>query len=299
MRVKPGSLSVVLFILISTALSAQEFFAAYVEGTVEHRTDEGWAESVIGDTFSAGTEVRLGDDGFLEVISGNRTIRYRQEGTFRLGDTAAPSDTESTDVGGLIRATVSRFARTSATRSERAISAGVRASEAAQEPTIDWAGNEPPEELIEKGIDALNNDQIEDASFLFEDAFIFADGEVRDRASFFFVYTLYLLDEVELALETMEGLSLDPMAEYYPDYAVVAGEIYLTAGKPEGAARLLQRAVDHHTTLEQTDPLTAQGIYYLLGSALEEEDPERAERYFTRAAEIAPTTVVGTEAASR
>lgn len=299
MGVTPKRVAFVCLILTVTLVSAQEFFVAYVEGRVEHRLDGRWVESGIGDTFPAGTEVRLEGDGFLEVVSGNRTIRYAQEGLYRLGDAEGPTASESTDLGGLIRGTVSRFTRTSASPSERAISAGVRASEAAQEPTIEWAGDETPEELIAEGIAALRDEKTEDASFLFEDAYVFADGPVRDRAGFYLVYTLYLLDEHDLALETLAELSPEPTEPYYPDFAMVAGEIYLTTGDPATAAEILQRAIDNHRTIETEDPLVAQGLYYLLGRAVESTDATEAAEFFRRAAKLAPPTAVGVEAASR
>jgi hypothetical protein len=109
MLVTPRRLAIAVLLLVATVVSAEDFFVVYVEGSVEHQMDGRWVESVIGDTFPAGTEVRLGDDGFLEVVLGNRTIRYAQEGTYQLGDAAGPSASGSNDLGGLIRGTVSRF----------------------------------------------------------------------------------------------------------------------------------------------------------------------------------------------
>jgi tetratricopeptide (TPR) repeat protein len=124
-------------------------------------------------------------------------------------------------------------------------------------------------------------------------------GAVRDRAGFFLVYTLYLLDENDLALETVEELSPDPSETYYPDFAMVAGEIYLTAGDAGAAGEVLQRALNHHEAVAMEDPLVAQGLYFLLGRAMESTDPASAAEYFDRAAKLAPTTAVGVEAASR
>lgn len=280
-------------------LPAEDFFITYLEGDVAYKIHDTWADGAIGDSIPSGTEVRIGSDGFLEVVYGSRTMRYGEEGSYQLGSVQASQEVGSTDLGGLIRGTVNRFTRPTKDTAERSVAAGVRASEAAQAPTIDWAGDESPEELLEEGIAALNLGEIEDASYLFEDAFLFADGPIRDRSGFFYVYSLYLLDEQDRALATLDEFTPNPSAEYFPEYAMLAGEIYLTSERRDAAITLLQRALEYHETIERRDPLSAQGIYYLLGLAVAGDNPERARRYFARAAEIAPSTAVGIEAASR
>lgn len=301
MRLRFRIAAIAVLVAVSAGVSAQEFFVAYLEGEVEYRDGSRWVECRIGDSLAAGTEVRLSDDGFLEVVRGNRTFRYAAAGTYRLaGDAAgAPSAGDTTDLGGLIRATVSRFTRSVSPPSERAISAGVRASEAAQEPSIDWVGDDSPEELIEEGVGALTDGAVEDASFLFEDAFSFAEGATRERAGFFFVYTLYLLAEYDLAFETLAEFSPDTGATYFPDFALVAAEVYHAVGELERAVDLLDTALRSHPAIDETQPLTAQAIYFLLGESVAGSDPDRAGRSYARAAEIAPTTTLGREAATR
>jgi len=131
---------------------------------------------------------------------------------------------------------------------------------------------ESPRESISAGIEALNAGDMEEASFLFEHAYSFAGGTVRNEAGFLFVYTLYLLDERNLALEVIGEVAPEPTEPYYPDYAVVAGEILLDADREGEAAELLRASVEERGDIDETQPLTAQATYFLLGRASEAQD---------------------------
>nr|MDA3950531.1 hypothetical protein [Spirochaeta sp.] len=74
----------VLMTLCLATLPAQDAFVVYLEGVVEYRDGAGWVESFVGDAIPAGTEIRVGDGGFLEVVAGDRTVRYTKSGTYRM-----------------------------------------------------------------------------------------------------------------------------------------------------------------------------------------------------------------------
>ena len=164
-----ATMAMILVLSTLRALPAQEAFVVYLEGVVEYHDGTRWVDSFIGDSFPVGTEVRIGNGGFLEVVAGDRTIRYTESGTYRIraAEASRNQETGSTDLGGLIRGTVSRFARTAAISATRrnSVAAGVRGSEAAQEPSVEWAGDDSPMELVSAGIEALNDGEIEEASF--------------------------------------------------------------------------------------------------------------------------------------
>ena len=79
-----ASMAGILMVSAVVTLPAQDAFVVYLEGVVEHRDGAKRVESFIGDSIPAGTEVRVGDGGFLEVVTGDRTVRYTESGTYRI-----------------------------------------------------------------------------------------------------------------------------------------------------------------------------------------------------------------------
>lgn len=284
-------------------LQSQSILVSFFEGGVEYRADSGWRAVEIGDELPRGSEVRLAEDAYLEVLSGRHTVRYTDPGRYRLGGEADEGAATDTDVRGILRGKLSRLAGRERTPSREATTAGVRASEAATEPELDWAGDETPEELLAEGRALLEEGEFEEASFVFEEAFDFSFGKARNRAGFFFVYSLYLLDEGDFAREVLAGFSPDSSADYYADYALVAAELYLRSGENGPAAELLGELIESRPDLEFEDPLTAQLANYLFGLALTgrngPEDRREARERFSAAVEIAPSTAVAEDARAR
>lgn len=291
------ALSVGLGVRLQPA-DAEELFIAYMEGLVEYQQGGAWRELMIGDNLSAGSRVRLEDGAYLEVVVDRQTLRISQAGVHRLGSDAVPAaaTTDTSDVRGLLSGAVRRFSQRDSQTSQQSVTAGVRASEAASDTGIDWAGDESPRELIDQGLEALADDRVDDASFMFEDAFLFAEDGERDEAGFWLVYSFYLLDERELALETLAEFAPAAEREFYPDYALVAAELLQADGAADEAARIVERALAAHPDLARRQPLAAQALHFTLGQLLINTDPPRAETAWRAAAEIAPGTQLAAEA---
>lgn len=298
MRKTTYAAACIVFTLGAISAQAQDFLVVYLQGNVEYLDGSRWSQTFIGEQIPADSRIRLGERGFLEVVAGDRTLLYSEPGTYSLGASVVPENTGATDIGSVIRRTVSRFAGDSAPR-HRSVAAGVRAAEATQETSVEWIGDESPDELLNEGISLLDDGNTEEASFLFEDAYSLATGSERHEAGFFFVYTLYILDEWSLASEVIDDLSPESDTPYHIDYSLIAAEILLGEGRKDDAAQLLRDVLHTHGTISETQPLTAQALYFLLGQAHERTDPDAAAEYFFQAAQIAPTTLIGIDAASR
>ena len=84
-------------------------------------------------------------------------------------------------------------------------------------------------------------------------------------------------------------------SDYYRDYALLMGELFGTSDPPR-AASVLRTALRTHSDLEQRDPLSAQALLFLLGSAEQASDPERSALNLRRAIRLAPGTALATQA---
>lgn len=283
----------ILVLTVVVPAPAQDAQVVYLEGDVELFDGGRWQLVDIGDALPSQARLRLADGAYLEVVQGRSTLRFNEVGEVTLahrGDSGRGST--DTDVRGLLGNKIQRLTTPRENVSESATSAGVRASEAATEPEVDWAGDETPEELIEEGLALLSDGAVEDASFAFEDAYDFATGDTITEAGFFFAYSLYLLEETDFAIEILDEVDPAPDAPFYADYALLVGELYPSVGRADDAAALLTGLLSARSDLATTDPLTAQAAYFLLARAYEtsgDGDPEAAYR---RAAALAPGTAL-------
>lgn len=292
-------LTIFLFTFLIAPLHSQSILVSFFDGEVEYRHGDGWELVTIGGKLAPGTEVRLGERAYLELLVDGSTLRYTRPGRYRLGTDGGDGAPTETNVRGLLRGKVSRLTGRERELPREATTGGVRASEAATEPELDWAGDETPEELIREGLSLLDTGEVEESSFVFEEAFDFSSGELRERSGFFLLYTLYLLDESDFARDILSELDPVPEAEYYVDYALIGAELYLQSGETERAASFLSSLLESRPGLEAEDPLSAQLVYYLYGLATEAADGERAAEYFQKAVAIAPSTAVAEEARRR
>ena len=295
-RYRVRTLVLAFFLAAGAVLAAQEARIVYLEGPVDLLVDGHWAPADIGDTVPADGRVRLGEGAYLEVIHGNRTLRFDTAGEARI-DGAGPA-ASGTDVRGILGTTFRRLTEPTTSPETDTVAAGVRASEAAAEPTIDWAGDESPAELIASGIAQLRDGRVEEASFDFQDAYEFATGADVDRAGYFFAYSLYMLDELDSAAEVLDSIAPAPEAAYFTEYALLAGDVLARAGQPGQAVAVLNHLLDAHPAMADRDPLTAQLALFLLGEALRTTDASAASDAYRRAAAVAPDTDVAAAARS-
>lgn len=293
-----GLIVSLLSILVLGTTFAQDARVAYLEGLVEYQTARGWQPADIGTVIPAGARLRLHEDAYLEIVRNRTTVRFLDAGEFDL-DTQQTGSAGSapTNVSGLLLNRVGRLLGREQTAEQDSTVAGVRASEAAAQPEIEWLGDEDPQELISEGLMLLNEGEIEEASFRFEDAYDIATGAAYQEAGFYFAYSLSLLDEADFAREVLEETVPDPDADYFLDYTLVAAQLALADGDSRQAQRYLDAYIDAHADVEQLDPLAAQAIYYLRSQALRGRDARAADADLRRVVRLVPETELAQEAA--
>ena len=294
MSAQRNTLMVLVLSLMSILVVAQDAQVVYMEGEADLFRSGRWVSVDIGDALPGDARLRLTDGSYLEVLQGSTMYRFDQAGEVRLE--APPSGhTAGTDVSSILGRTVRRLTVREASPGVNIASGGVRASEAATQPEIEWAGDESPEELIQMGLADLSAGELQSASYSFDDASVFATGDTIDRAGFYLAYSLYLLGDTAEARSVLEETDPPVSSDYYRDYALLMGELFGTSDPPR-AASVLRTALRTHSDLEQRDPLSAQALLFLLGSAEQASDPERSALNLRRAIRLAPGTALATQA---
>lgn len=290
-------LFLLLFIFSSGMLFGQSISAGYVEGEVEYSHGSSWSEVFIGDQLQSNGRIRLGSDGYIELLVNGNTVRVSRPGVMALSDLdTAP---EASGVNGALAGRVGRFMRTDTDDAVTTVG-GVRASEAVSEPEISWAGGEDSRELIEEGLSYMMENDFEEAFYTFEEAYDFADDVVFDEAGFFYAYSAYLIDERDLCVQVMEEISPAPEDSFFVDAKLLYSQVLLETNEFSGAAAQAQEVIDLSYSLRNSDPLSLQMAYYLNGEAFSQMgNSSNANTAFHRAVDIAPQTEIGRLASQR
>lgn len=275
--------------------AAQDVLVEYVEGTVELRGSMGWTELYIGDMVPADATVRLRDGGLLELRSEGSTYLISRTGTYGLSSIidTGERNTEA-GIGAVARRGLRRLVMEQDQRTTTSV-AGVRADEAVDRSEVTWAGGESVSELIEEGLTLLGEEALEDAYYVFYDAWEYAGTEDLPRTQFYLGYSAYLIGNRAEALGYLETPAPDPETAFYDDHLLTLAQIMVESFDYAGAKELLDGY------LQAGDPQGAdlQTAYLLEGLAYEGEgDLDEARDYFEQAREIAPESEFGQLAAS-
>jgi hypothetical protein len=294
MNAQRNVLTILVLSFMSIVVVAQDAQVVYMEGEADLFRSGRWVSVDIGDTLPGDARLRLTDGAYVEVLQGSTMYRFDQSGEVRL-EAPPAGHAVGTDVSSILSRTVRRLTVREASPGVNIASGGVRASEAATQPEIEWAGDESPEELIQMGLADLSAGDVQSASYSFDDAYAFATGETVDRAGFYLAYSLYLLGDTAEAQSVLSETDPPVSSDYFRDYALLVGELF-AASDPPRAASVLRTALRTHADLEQRDPMTAQALLFLLGTAEQESDPERSASNLRRAIRLAPGTALATQA---
>lgn len=260
MRYRP----ILLFIsfLGAVALPAQELIVEYVEGYLEIQDGGSWYELYIGDVVERDSSVRVDSGSYAEISDGAVTIKLLRPGVYTIGELLDSAQAQSdAGLGSLIAGRVGRLVG----EDDRgaASAGGVRASEAATDDRMQWAGGAEVDELIEEGVTMLEEGDYEEAFYIFEEAYEYSSFDQEPDLLFLMGYSLAFMGETVDALDYFADAALDPENEYYDSYAVAYAQLLLETFAFEDAADLLD---EYLVTAE--DPADVQYAYLLYGMAL-------------------------------
>lgn len=287
------ALALLLFLVGITA--AQDVLVEYVEGTVELRGLRGWSELYIGDTLPIDATVRLRDGGLLELRSGERTYLISRGGTYGLPSIIDTGERNSAaGIGAVARRGLRRLVTEEDRRPTTAV-AGVRADEAVDRSEVTWAGGESVSELIEEGLTLLGEDAVEDAYYVFYDAWEYAGTEDLPRTQFYLGYSAYLIGSRAEALGYLQSPPPDPDTPFYDDHLLTLTQILVESFDYAGAKELL----NGYLSGASPEGADLQSAYLLGGLAYEGEgEVDEARDFFEQARQVDPESEFGQLAAS-
>jgi tetratricopeptide (TPR) repeat protein len=238
--------------LSGLALFGQDIVVAYVDGLFEVRVAGRWNELLIGDFVNEDDEIRLARGAYAELATTDTTVKLSRAGVFRVDELITLTNrNESAGLGGFLMNHVGRLSSQNKPPNQTA-AGGARASEAQNTPSTTWQGGATTGALIQEGLQLLEAGEIEEAYYIFEEAWDFAltDQQYRE-ALFYYGYASSLLGRTAQGIDLLSEVGPDPDSRFYVSHALVLGQLLLESVAHEEAVELLNE-------VEADSRLTAQ-----------------------------------------
>jgi len=291
-----GLVAALVVIGVATA-GALDFTVSYVEGSVEANTTGSWQSATVGTRLSGTDRVRLRSGDFLELSRDGRVVRLSRPGEYsidNLPEVEEPATRIGSAIGGLLRALIFEREFTDTT------TAGARASEAAAEPEVDWAGGTSTWDLVQTGLEYLADGDVEEAFFEFDEAYMWAEPEEMSRIGFYYAFAASQIGERDLAQDVLAEIPLQPDEYWYGDARTLQAELLLEDGDAEGAETAAAEAEAVLAADPDASPAKLQVARFLLGEALTAQGRTGdARAAYTRAIDAAPESALAAAARER
>lgn len=246
----------IIFLNSVLPLSAKEFLVEYLEGILEVKEASNWATVEIGDTIPAESYLRLSDNGFTELSTGNITITLNVDGTYsteellRSGKVVA-----SWKIGDLINSKLKKLISSGPTSGKSAVM-GVRGA-AQTEQSLEWIDESG--EYLKEGKELLKKGNIEAAIATFLEGADYSFGEQeRQEYLFYAAYGYAERGSNALALKNLVEVSPEPDASYFMDFVLLKGRLLIENLAFKEALKLFDRYLDNAKEGEVT-----QIVYFL------------------------------------
>jgi tetratricopeptide (TPR) repeat protein len=282
-------------IVIASPVCAQELLVEYIDGILEVRDGEQWYELFIGESVSRGDLIRLADHSYAELSAPGITLKLSEPGTYDTESMVGQAQRQSAaGVGDFLSTRLKSFGVDRRAHGTGTVG-GVRGSEAVNEAETVWVGGQSVEELIAEGIERLAEEDYQDAYWVFDEAYDYADEVDEHRAGFYLGYSAALTGETEEALDLLAEPGPDPDSVYFTDHVIVLSQVYVETFAYQKALNLLHM----YESRVVPDQETQQLLLLLKGTSLQGLNREvEAQRTLARAVELDPNSEAAAAARS-
>jgi len=207
--------------LLSIPLYAVDVSIDYIDGYLDVKEGGEWFELYIGDVITDSDTIRLDENSIAELSLPGNKLTLTRPGVYVIADLVEASG-EQRSIG--IASVIGSKIRTLVKEPEQAQTAvmGVRGAKAEDE--LEWMSGDTAE-LIETGKEYLADGDYADAVGIFEEAYDFADPSEETEVLFYLGYSNALMGELRLAVNALEYVEPDPVAEFFEDLVLLKGQL--------------------------------------------------------------------------
>lgn len=273
----------------AVTLFSQDYTVDYIDGIVDIQKDRSWLEVFTGDIIDSGATLKLGNDSIIELSKGPTRLVLSQAGIYSLKNLEFPS-ARNNEVGSMI--THKLKVMVGNTRTGKSAVMGVRASDAAEEPNLEWMTSESAE-FIQSGKMKLEQADIPGAEEDFRQALSYAqdfsEEQELETARFYLGYTNTLLEKSGPALKILSQIRPDTAQDFYNELYILRGNLLIESLAFDNAIQWLETFKPDKASVE-----IQQTIALLTGIAYQGQgNSQKARSMFLLANELEPGSETG------
>jgi len=267
---------------------AQEVMVTYMEGDVMLKDKGSWDDIYSGDTLSGTDVIRVSSDSVAEMEAAGRKIVISKAGIYSIGellDNSRKSDSFGDS------SLLTKFITNPNKAATKTAVMGVRGAKT-ETNSVEWLTEDnmdlsDAKEMIKTG---KYKEAVNTLLTGRDDAF----DEELPKYDFYLGKSYYLMGEPGKALSALLLVAGDPSAEFYPDFAVMKGNLLLDSFNYNEALTVFNRYLKHDGVSE-----TAQMVTFLSARAYNAMgEKNKAKETLKKAISINPSTDVGKNAKS-
>ena len=238
-----------VFALVLTAgISAQAFSVSYLDGVAELQAAKAWTALSIGDKVPADGNVRISQNGSLELLRGKLKITILKDGVYDIAALARAAD--KSGAGGIGSAISQKLASLTTERSRPTQAAGVR-GELQGEAPVTWVDEN--DETRGKVQALLDDKKFADALKVLDQA-IQDSTDDSEKAEFTYLKGVAYYDngETARAYKVLEQVSPDPDTGWYARYVILKSQVLVDTSNFRDALAILSPFISASPTGEAT-----------------------------------------------
>lgn len=284
---KKNLVIIMLMIVMVFSLAAEDLMLVYAEGDVFLNENGAWYEVFIGDMIDGSSTIKIGPNSLVEIDADGNTLLLNKPGTYKLGELISQRGKVSAWGNNPV---FKKFLSGDNRRSNvQTAVMGVRGS-ATETDAIEWLSEDSM--IIDEAIVMIGDGDFNGVIDFLKDEINFAFDEELSGYNYYIGYSYYMLGSSGRALSYLDKVESDYDTEYYPDFVVLKGSLFL-----ESLA--FEDALDLFNEFLRNDDFsgTAQAVNYLAATALKGLGRDRdAAKKLEITAKMNPSSDIGRSA---
>jgi tetratricopeptide (TPR) repeat protein len=254
---------IIIFLLLCSILYSDNYLLEFIDGTIEYSDGSGWQELFIGEYIPADTEIKIYDDTYAEITSGNIKITLSMEGVYSVEDLFKSSESVSSwNFSSIIGEKVSKLTGF-ADEDLGDAQMGVRGN-LLYVSEVEWMDDE--EQSLNDAKEKIAEMDYMTALEILLDAVPYSVGSVLHEMNFFIGFLYNKLNNQSLALKHLNSVPNNKYAVYFPELVLLKSTLLIESLNFEKALELLDIYKENYP-----DGSKIQSVYFLTAICMSEQ----------------------------
>lgn len=286
---KKNLILIMILSLLTITVAAQTADVEYVDGYAWIITNNQETEIYFGDEISLNETIELEEDSTIKLVYQGSVLTINREGTYNLAELfSASRKMDDNDLSGALASRFKFFMGEGPAKPTQV--GGVRAAKQEDDSSITWITSEI-DEYVKEIKNAIENDDLDSAEALIEEAYDFVFDEEEEYSLMFYEAYLSMLDnDTRTAAATLSSFEPEPGFREYDEYFLLYSQLLISF-------YAFDDLIDFSETYEGGTVEVEQELLLLQGIAFSvKEQPLEARRSLNKAIELRPDSAIAEDA---